>query len=156
MKKSLLALSLLLSISTIFVSCTKKQVEQLTTQTMTASIGTSSFTAKEVNGQSAANVNAGWSGKTEVSITGSDGTRNVTVALMDWNESNPTLDYTFNSPTPTVIGGYNSGSGADDVAVSGTLHLTTSVGGVYIEGTFDFMTQSGVHVSSGHFYVKIK
>ena len=156
MKKSLLALILLLGISSVFVSCTKKQVEQLTTQTLDASIGTSAFKATEVNGQTDPNPNANWAGKSEVTITGSEGSKYITVAIMDWNESNPTLDYTFNSPNPTAIGGYNSGSGADDVAVSGTLHLTTSVGGVYIEGTFDFITQSGVHVSSGHFYAKIK
>lgn len=156
MKKSLLTLTLLLSVSTIFVSCTKKQVDALTTQTMTADIGTSAFSAQDVNGQSDPNPNGGWAGKTEVTITGSKGSSYVTVAIMDWNESNPTLDYSFNSPNPTAIGGFNTGSGADDVAVSGTLHLKTSVGGVYIEGSFDFITQSGVHISNGYFYAKIK
>lgn len=156
MNKSIFSLILLLSISTIFVSCTKKQVEQLTTQSMAANIGTSGFTAKEVNGRTDPNPNANWAGKTEVTITGSDDSRYITVAIMDWNESNPTLDYSFNSPNATVIGGYNSGSGSDDIVTSGTLHLTTSLGGVYIEGSFDFITQLGVHISNGYFYAKIK
>lgn len=156
MKKYSFALILLLSISTIFVSCTKKQVDQLTTQSMTANIGTSVFTAKEVNGRTDPNPNANWAGKSEVTITGSDGARYITVAIMDWNENNPTLDYSFNSPNATVIGGYNSGSGSDDIITSGTLHLTTSLGGVYLEGSFDVITQLGVHISNGYFYAKIK
>ena len=156
MKKSIFTLILLSSISTVFVSCTKKQVDQLTTQSMTATIGTAAYTAKEVVGRSDPNPNAAWAGKTEVTITGSNGNSYIVVAIMDWNESNPTLDYSFSSPNQTAIGGYNSGSGSDDPIVSGTLHLTSSIGGVYIEGTFDFTTQAGVHVSNGYYYAKIK
>lgn len=108
---------------------------------MTANIGTTVFTAKELNGRTDPNPNANWAGKSEVTITGSDGVKYITLAIMDWKESNPTLDYSFNSPNATVIGGYNSGSGSDDIITSGTLHLTTSVGGIYIEGNFDFTTQ---------------
>jgi len=156
MKNSIFAVILLLSISTIFVSCTKKQVDELTTQLMTADVGAVAFTAKEVNGRTDPNPNANWAGKKEVTITGSDGAKYITVAIMDWNENNPTLDYSFNSPNATVIGGYNSGSGSDDIIISGTLHIKTSLAGVYIEGSFDFVTQLGVHVSNGYFYAKIK
>ena len=156
MKKSIFTLILLSSISTVFVSCTKKQVDQLTTQSMTANIGTVAYTAKEVVGRSDPNPSPGWTGKTEVTITGSNGNSYIVVAIMDWNESNPASDYSFSSPNQTAIGGYNSGSGSDDPIVSGTLHLTTSIGGVYIEGTFDFTTQAGVHVSNGYYYAKIK
>jgi len=147
---------LLLSMSTIFVSCTKKQVDELTTQSMTANVNTSVFTAKEINGRSDPNPSANWAGKTEVTITGSDGTRYIALAIMDWNESNPTLDYSFNGSGASAIGGYNSGSGSDDIITSGTLHLTTSLGGVYLEGNFDVITQLGVHITNGHFYAKIK
>ena len=75
---------------------------------------------------------------------------------MDWNENNPTTDYSFDRPNRTVIGGYNSGSGGDDVALSGTLHVTTSLAGIYLEGKFNFITQQGVHISNGYFYAKIK
>ena len=147
---------LLLSLSTIFVSCTKKEVDQLTTQVMTANVATSGFTAKEVVGQSDPNPNASWAGKTEVTITGSDGSKYISVAIMDWNETNPTLDYNFNYPNATAIGGYNSGSGSDDIIASGTLHLTKVLGGVYLEGNFDVITQLGVHITNGYFYAKIK
>ena len=156
MKKTTLFLMLLLGLSTFLNSCTKKQQEQLTTQSMTANIGTTGFTAKEIVGQSNPNPSANWTGKTEVTLTGSDGSSYITVAIMDWNESNPTIDYSFSSPNPTVIGGYNNGTGSDDVIASGTLHLKTSIGGVYIEGSFDFVTQLGIHVSNGYFYAKIK
>ena len=156
MKKFTFSLILFLSISTIFVSCTKKQVDQLTTQSMTANIGTAAYTAKEVVGRSDPNPSPGWTGKTEVTITGSNGNSYIVVAIMDWNESNPTLDYSFSSPNQTAIGGYNSGSGSDDPILAGTLHIKTSIGGVYIEGSFDFITQLGVHVSNGYFYAKIK
>ena len=156
MSKFNFSLILVLSISTIFSSCTKKQVDQLTTQSMTASIGTNGFIAKEVNGQSDPNPNAKWAGKTEVTITGSDGSKYITVAIMDWNENNPTFDYSFNSPNATAIGAYNPGSGLDDVITSGTLHITTSLGGVYLEGSFDIVTQLGIHISNGYFYAKVK
>lgn len=156
MRKFTFSLILLLSMSAIFVSCTKKQVDQLTTQSMTASVGTSVFTAKEVNGRTDPNPNANWAGKSEVTITGSDGAKYIALAIMDWNENNPTMDYSFNSPNATVIGGYNPGSGSDDIITSGTLHITTSLGGVYLEGSFDVTTQLGVHISNGYFYAKVK
>jgi len=137
----------------LFSACTKKQQEaiagsmdaDISSDAPFSAIGTSNVVAQ-------LDPSPTLPGKTQLTITGSQGNRTLTVAIIDYDENNPLGTYNFNGNTKKAIGGYNNGgTGGDDIIVSGTLALTLTAAGHLTQGTFSGTTQQGKQITNGSF-----
>lgn len=162
MKRISFSLSLILSL--LFFSCTKQQ-ENENTAFVTATIGTTAFSSNKanVNVGEHPNPQGGVIGGTEqVTITGqsdaSTGTDKDYIVIAFGYKAGDVKSYSIDSKE--AIGAYHKSGSPDDVALKGTVTITGNSGldgslGKHLNGTFDFTTQQGVHVSSGAFGVQV-
>ncbi len=144
MKQVQLTLSVLF-FSLLMFGCSKSNKNDKPADVISATVGTTSFSANGNDVQGLIDKNPADNTKNELSITGQSGNNVLTVAVYDYKASTGS----FNFSTGTALGGYSIGSG-DDPIVSGTITLTT-VNSSLIEGTFNGTTQGGIAITNGSF-----
>jgi len=138
----------------LFFACTKKQQEAIA-GSMDADISSDAHFSATGTSNVVAQLDPSptLAGKTQLTITGSQGNRTLTVAIVDYDENNPLGTYNFNGTTKKAIGGYNSGATTmvDDIIVSGTLEITLTAAGHLTQGNFSGTTQHGKQITNGSF-----
>jgi hypothetical protein len=152
--KTLMSICLLTATILTLSSCNKKDAQDFYntySNKMTATVNTSTFTATNVNPQKNGN---------QLTITGSDGTKVLTVAIPNYTGAIGT--FSVNGSSGTAIAAYNGGTGGGDaIGTSGTVTITkvdatTYSGGSVIEASFNFNATSGsttYNVTAGTFSV---
>lgn len=161
MKKNYLIIAI--SFLLLATGCTKDQTNSFSAS-VTGTVGTSSYssTSNNVNVGEGGIVAGGTVGGTEqVTITAANDANNADYLVIAFGyAANDVKSYNVASKH-AICAYHKSGASSDDIAVSGTVTITKNEAiqiqgfeGKHLTGTFDFTTQSGVHIT-GNFSVQV-
>ncbi len=159
------SIPLLLLMLILNFGCTKSQQNSANAY-VTANIGTINYSSKKDNvnvNESAAVPNGTVGGQFQVTITANDDNATSTnksylVIAVGYN---PGDIKTYDVGSKQAICSYHkSGSTQDDIAQTGTVTITSNHAndaalGHQLDGSFDFITYGGVHVTNGSFTVYV-